>query len=247
LIIKEAIILKSGKFEVTEKILGSYTAEMFKYGEYSHEERKDGYIAFMKTLKTLENNGFLKILDTRFDFNAWPEPINSKGILDNYTPTDEYAFFYPAEHCHVLIEIVEKNKTINSKVAKQDTNKLNKEYFFQKENFKISFKKTFYNSKTATLILNDIKIQIPPYTNQERLCKVVFSSKNSMKKYWSWDEIIVHKGWNQPEFADDSDFWRRIYNAAGEVNTKIAVKTGVEDFFIKTPIGTLKINPIHFP
>lgn len=247
IILEKAERLNINEFDLTEKDLGSYIAEMVNENKYSYDNSPDCHIQFITSIVRLERNGFIKILG--FDFNFGAERTLFEKILEHkdYVYPIKKHVYYPAEHCCVLIKLNKNhNKSVN-KFIEPSSNKLDQTGPFQKEYFKIVFKKTTYDPKTATLILNGIKIQMPPYTNQDRLCKVMFSSKNNMKKYWSWDEIIVHKGWNQPEFTDDKSFWRRIYNAAGEVNIKIAVKTGIEDFFIKTPIGTLKINPLRLP
>lgn len=243
LILNEGQKKKSLRFTVTEGILGKYTGESIGPNQqwedesqlFDHKESKIYYYNFTVALKKLEKEGFLKILDIDFDFTERPK---------NLTGFDkDYAFFYPAEHCHVLIEIVEKNKTINSKVAKQDTNKLNKADPFQKENFKISFKKTFYDSKTATLTLNGIKIQIPPNTNQDYLCQIIFSNQKSMKKKWEWDEIEESEKWGNKSESDDKEPWRKTYNAAGGVNIKITIDMGIKDFFLTKPCKIVQINP----
>lgn len=247
LIIKVAQKLKLNKFEVTEKILGSYMAELLDDDTFIHYERPDYYIAFVKSVIRLQEIRFLKILDMRFDFNAWPTPTHAKGVFDDYVPTGVPASFYPAEHCHILIEINPTGESIfDIKTVKTVSQKMQPESSI-KSQLKISFKKTSYNRNSAILTINGINIQIPSNTNQDDLCRVIFSDKEAMIKKWESIDVANDEAWGERRKDDDTEFPKKIYNAAHEINIKIATETGIKKFLLTKPIITVQINPIYLP
>jgi hypothetical protein len=81
------------------------------------------------------------------------------------------------------------------------------------------------------------KIQIPPDTDQEMLCKVVLRNKNAMSRRWNWDEII--EAWGDVPEKDD---WRKVYNAGRGVNEQVEKKTTIDNFLI-VKTKTLQLNP----
>lgn len=94
-----------------------------------------------------------------------------------------------------------------------------------------------YDKASCVIKLGDKAIKIPPDTNQDELCEVVLKNKTTIHKEWSYDEILE-------QWGDDFDtkLWRRIYSAAREINAKVAIETGIKDFFITT-LKTVQINP----
>jgi|SRR3989344_4804475 len=110
---------------------------------------------------------------------------------------------------------------------------------------KFSFSPTLYNRRTSVLMLADKEIKIPGDRNEDYFCRVIFLSDKNMRKEWSWDEVIrvsknriVPRGKN-PEWEP----WRPVYNAARKLNDRIAIATGVKDFFLVNPITTVRVNP----
>ncbi|MFA6944280.1 MAG: hypothetical protein WC220_00135 [Pedobacter sp.] len=81
------------------------------------------------------------------------------------------------------------------------------------------------------------KIQIPPDTDQEMLCKVVLRNKNAMSRRWNWDEII--EAWGDVPEKDD---WRKVYNAGRGINEQVEKKTTISNFLI-VKTKTLQLNP----
>jgi len=247
LIIKMAQKLKLNKFEITEKILGSYMAERWDYDTFVHYERPDYYISFVKAVTKLQESRFLKILDTRFDFNAWPTPTYSKGVFDDYIPTGVAASFYPAEHCHLLIKINLSDIFIPTQSVDRTDNHLLNTDLFQKPTIKVPVKKISYNRKSAVLSLDGIIIQIPSNTNQDDLCRVIFSNKESMITKWEAADVVNNEAWGEHEEDNHTEFSKKIYNAAHEINIKIATKTGIEDFLLTKPMITVQVNPRYLP
>ena len=84
------------------------------------------------------------------------------------------------------------------------------------------------------------EILIPPDTNQDDLCKVVFANKESVTREWSWDEIL--EKWGEEYGSYTRKDWRKVYEAKREVNQKISSKIGVSDLLIGTTHIVL-VNP----
>ena len=221
--------------------------ERFDEDIFIHYERPDYYISFVKAVVKLQENRFLRILDMRFDFNAWPTPTHAKGVFDDYLPTGVAASFYPAEHCHILIEINPAGESIFDKqTVKNLSQKLQLESSI-KSPPKISFKKISYNRNSAVLTVNGVNIQIPSNTNQDDLCRVVFFDKESMTKKWEAIDVVNDEAWGEKREDDDTVFRKKVYNAAHEVNIKIATETGLRDFLLTKPMITVQVNPIYLP
>ncbi len=81
-------------------------------------------------------------------------------------------------------------------------------------------------------------IQIPANSNQDALCRIIFKNKDSRKKQWSTDEILHRWGGNY--FQPDS--WRKVYNAAREVNKKVAMYTKVKNL-LTVKKYSVELNP----
>lgn len=95
-----------------------------------------------------------------------------------------------------------------------------------------------YHFDTGIIDFMGEEIEIPLDTNQEMICRVVLKNNNSMRRKWSWDEILeahredIYKAFKQ-----------KAYRAAREINVKVAAKTAYPDFFIIKPMGTVTLNP----
>lgn len=82
------------------------------------------------------------------------------------------------------------------------------------------------------------KIEIPLNTKLEMVCRVVLKNVSTMKKRWSWDEIVEENRENPNKFK-----LRQIYKAVRAINDKVAVETQIRDFFISKPYSTVLLNP----
>lgn len=105
---------------------------------------------------------------------------------------------------------------------------------FDKETFSRKYELSY---KNRTIYFLGTLIKIPEDTNQEYLCNIIFKDLIAMQKIWSWDEVLEE--WNVVIEKED---WRKVYEAAREVNTKIATKTKIEDLLIATK-KTVRVNP----
>lgn len=94
-----------------------------------------------------------------------------------------------------------------------------------------------YNLTSSQITFTNQIIQIPADTDQDALCRILLKDGASMKKVWPMDEL-------QEEVLGtfDSSNWRKVYNAAREINQKVAVKTSITDFLIITT-KTIALNP----
>lgn len=79
-------------------------------------------------------------------------------------------------------------------------------------------------------------IKISKGSNEYHVCRAVFSDPT---KDWSWDEIVEKWGEN-PEMKK----WQVIYNAAKQVNTKVAIETGIKDL-LRVTTKTTSVNPTY--
>lgn len=106
-----------------------------------------------------------------------------------------------------------------------------------RQNVNANLNPIVYNLTNSTISFRGKDIPIPPNTNEEALCKVLFTSKNSMKRLWSWDEIVEKWG---DDVKDRNQ--KEVYSTGRRINMRIAQKTMVEDaLIVKTK--TIRINP----
>ena len=98
-----------------------------------------------------------------------------------------------------------------------------------------------YDIVDCVIRFQDVKIQIPPDTNMEMVCKVVLRNKQSMLRIWNWDEVVETWG-DDPKPSDRS----KIYTAGRGINDKVAMKTTYEDFLDVTT-KTIRLNPDLLP
>lgn len=90
----------------------------------------------------------------------------------------------------------------------------------------------------AILVDNQLVDDISPNSNESKLCEVVLKNTKSMRKEWSWDEIV--EAWGDMSKDQDNTV---IYRAGRRINDKVARKTEVKKLFIVTT-KTIKVNPI---
>ncbi len=80
---------------------------------------------------------------------------------------------------------------------------------------------------------------------QDSLCRVLFRNKRSMMKDWSWDEVLDKQVGTEGTYDTTKD-WRKVYDPGREINTKIAIETGIPDLLIIKK-RTVRINPKYLP
>lgn len=99
-----------------------------------------------------------------------------------------------------------------------------------------------YDINTGVISFLGKQIEIPLNTNLEMVCRIVLKNVSTMKKKWSWDEIVE-------KYRDRRDNYkaRQIYNAVRSINDKVAVETQVRDFFLSKPYTTVQLNPKFLP
>lgn len=64
-------------------------------------------------------------------------------------------------------------------------------------------------------------------SNQHSFCKTLFKDMTSMRQIWNWDEML--ESWGDDPDGFNKQSWRKVYNAAIEVNNKVAIETGIKD------------------
>ncbi len=99
-----------------------------------------------------------------------------------------------------------------------------------------------YDINTGVITFLGKQIEIPLNTKLEIVCRIVLKNLNTMKRKWSWDEIVDTYRSNPDDYKP-----RQIYNAVRSVNDKIAVETQVRDFFLSKPYTTVQLNPKFLP
>mgnify|MGYP001616302562 CR=1 FL=1 len=114
-----------------------------------------------------------------------------------------------------------------------------------KVSLKISSSKNIYDSRESSLILAGETIVLPRDRNEDYLCRVVFLNNRNMKREWSWEELIKaskNRIVSRSEHPEKEP-WRPVYNACGKLNDRIERVIGIKNFFLMSPITTIKINP----
>jgi len=106
IIIEKAKKTGSHKLELSEKDLGTFITQPIDCEHYSYDKSPDRNVKFMATLFQLEREQFITI--TGLDYNFDATRIFIKTIEDDDwsdAPTIN-EIYYPAEHCHVEIELL---------------------------------------------------------------------------------------------------------------------------------------------
>jgi len=99
-----------------------------------------------------------------------------------------------------------------------------------------------YDISTGVITFMGKKIEIPLNTMLEIVCRIVLKNLNTMKRKWSWDEIVDAYRSNPDDYKP-----RQIYNAVRSINDKVAIETQVRDFFLSKPYTTVQFNPKFLP
>lgn len=82
-------------------------------------------------------------------------------------------------------------------------------------------------------------VPIPKNTDQFDLCNAIFKNSSSKQKEWSFDEMFEEWGSNF-----ELSQWRKVYNAAREINQKVAAKTMIDNLLLVTT-KTVQLNPSY--
>ncbi|HRN69731.1 MAG TPA: hypothetical protein PLS49_00975 [Candidatus Woesebacteria bacterium] len=94
-----------------------------------------------------------------------------------------------------------------------------------------------YESNIPAIVVENTVIILSSDSNENKLCQVLFKDVKSMRKLWSWDEII--EKWSEDPENYSS---KTIYMAGTRLNQKIAIATQIQKFFeVKTT--TIRISP----
>ncbi len=99
-----------------------------------------------------------------------------------------------------------------------------------------------YDINTGVITFLGKKIEIPLNTNLEMVCRIVLKNLSTMKRKWSWEQIIE-------AYRDNPDNYkpRQIYNAVRKINDKVAIETQVKDLLLAKPFTTVQLNPKFLP
>jgi hypothetical protein len=93
-----------------------------------------------------------------------------------------------------------------------------------------------YNPVSSVISFLGKNIKVVPDTTQAAICKLLFKNKSSQNKEWPWDEIVDKMG------DEGRRKKRSIYDAARQLNIKIAAETAVQDVLLVTT-KTIQLNP----
>ncbi len=92
-----------------------------------------------------------------------------------------------------------------------------------------------YDATLAILTIDEQKVKIKG-PDQKEFLKIIFKNKDELAKEWFFSEISEIY-----DFADSANE-KKFYNAAYQVNLKIAQNTAIKDFLVTTR-QTARINP----
>jgi len=136
-------------------------------------------------------------------------------------------------------KIKKDNSTFFTKIKQYSEQHLAKKEIIQeppatksnKKADKINYQ-TSFNEDKSVLSVCDKDVKIHKFSDQYHLLRILFKDK---LKDWQFSEIA--------ELIDrEKAFkWKNLYNSANEVKKKIAIETGIKDFFITTT-QSIKIN-----
>lgn len=94
-----------------------------------------------------------------------------------------------------------------------------------------------YESNIQAIIVENTAIVLASDSNENKLCQVIFKDLKSLRKIWSWDEI-VEKWSEDPENYSP----KTIYMAGTRVNQKVATQTSIKKFFMLKTYN-IQVNP----
>lgn len=92
-----------------------------------------------------------------------------------------------------------------------------------------------FDNGTSTLTINGQKVKFRKHTEQYHTLRIIFEDKKELKKEWFFSEI----GEKMDKYKDYKD--KDFHNYVSAIKKRIAVETGIKDFF-ETTNQSLKIN-----
>ena len=105
---------------ITEKIMGKYLDHVSLAQAVRGDDSPDRHIKFIDTLRGLEREGFLIIHKMEYKFDALPIPAEEETQrLEQGVFVDEDAYFYPAEHCKITVELTD-SKSVEGLLLKEE-------------------------------------------------------------------------------------------------------------------------------
>ncbi|MCL5432348.1 MAG: hypothetical protein M1484_04660 [Patescibacteria group bacterium] len=79
---------------------------------------------------------------------------------------------------------------------------------------------------------------------QDSICRTLLKSTKSMKKEWSWMDVLDQREGTEGTYKDDD--WRKVYGAGLEINKKVAIETGIKDL-LDVNKKTIRVTPKYLP
>jgi hypothetical protein len=107
-----------------------------------------------------------------------------------------------------------------------------------------------YKPNTRTFCVAENSFTLGENTKQADLCKVTLKDSQSIKKTWSWDEILEEWGWKEDRIYEKPTRVQqlKVHNAAKLFNARLdkESKHQIGHFFITT-MKTVRVNPKYLP
>lgn len=105
--------------------------------------------------------------------------------------------------------------------------------------------KLHYDEPSSTLFINDEQVRFTGKlagSNQADLCKVLLKDSESVNRRWFNDEVLEEWGYRDDDINKEST--RKVYDAANELNKKIAKITNmaINEFFI-SKLHEVSVSP----
>lgn len=79
---------------------------------------------------------------------------------------------------------------------------------------------------------------------QNSICLVLLKNIKTMKKEWSWMDVLDQQIGTEGNYKDDD--WRKVYGAGLEINKKVAIETGIKDL-LDVNKKTIRVTPKYLP
>jgi hypothetical protein len=86
-----------------------------------------------------------------------------------------------------------------------------------------------FDSAKAILYIDQHEIRVQKFSDQYHLLRIIFEDKKESLREWFFSEVI-----ERYDSKDDSLKPKKFYNAVYQLNRKIAIETGIKNFFIIT-------------
>jgi hypothetical protein len=172
-----------------------------------------------RVLKLLENKKAIKVVEFKY-----PKVFAMSFVAEQFDVKPLGCFLKILQpKFNKIYKKYEKFKKENLATKKNNN--------IDKQEYETNYKIFFDRDKGILSICNKI-VKIQKFSNQYHLLRIIFEDK---LKDWQFSEIS-----ELVDMAKDFD-WKHFYNSAYEIKKKIAIETGIKDFFITTT-QSIKIN-----